>query len=270
MQFSDFFKDPKVMGIVNLTPDSFYDGNQYTTEKAILKRVETILKEGGEIIDLGAFSSRPGADFVSYKEERRRLINPLKSIVKHFPDSVLSIDTYRAAIARESVGEGATIINDISAGNLDPEMFATVAQMQVPYIMMHMKGTPKNMQSNTEYDDVVQDIIGFFQAKINRLKDLNFDQIIIDPGFGFGKTTQQNYQTLNKLHDFVKLNFPVLVGISRKSMLYKLLQITPAEALNATTVAHTIALLNGAKILRVHDVKEAVEAIKIVKAIQNN
>ncbi len=261
------FTKPQVMGILNLTPDSFYDGNRYDTEKKILQRVEQILTEGGKIIDIGAFSSRPGADFVSYDEERRRLMPHLKKIVKFFPQAVISIDTYRHQIAQEAVETGAHIINDISAGNLDPLMFKTIAQLQVPYIMMHMKGTPKNMQNKAVYDDVTSEIKEFFKHKIVQLNNMGITQIIIDPGFGFGKTVAQNYSLLKHLKEFAIFDKPVLVGISRKSMLYKLLHKTPAEVLHATSAAHTIALLNGAKILRVHDVAEATDTIKIVDSL---
>ncbi len=261
------FSYPKVMGILNITPDSFYDGNRYITEKAVLNRVEQMLTEGVDIVDIGAFSSRPGANMVSYEEERQRLMPLLKSIKKHYPETLISIDTFRSAIAREAVAEGAHIINDISAGNLDDNMFQTIADLQVPYIMMHMQGVPYDMQKNPHYEDVVKDILSFFKDKIDTLNSLNFDKIIIDPGFGFGKTIAHNYILLKHLKEFKKLGYPVLAGISRKSMLYKLLDITPDKALNATTVANTIALLNGADILRVHDVKEAVEAVKIVSQL---
>ena len=257
-----------VMGILNLTPDSFFDGNRYNTEVAAINRVGQMLDEGADIIDMGAFSSRPGAALVSYEEERRRLIPVLKAVKKHFPDVIISVDTYRHQIAEEVVGEGAQIINDISGGNLDTQMFKTVAKLQVPYIMMHMKGTPENMQNQTDYTDVVKDIKAFFRLKIKQLNDLGFDKIILDPGFGFGKTLEQNYEILNRLDEFQDLNYPVLVGMSRKSMLYKLLDITPDKALNATSVVNTIALLKDAKILRVHDVKQAVEAVKIVAKLK--
>ena len=258
---------PKVMGILNITPDSFYDGNRYTTEKSVLNRVEQMLTEGADMIDIGAFSSRPGADLVTYEKERQRLMPFLKSIKKNFPKTLISVDTYRHKIAREAVAEGAQIINDISGGNLDTKMFETLAELQVWYVMMHMQGTPKNMQEKPEYSDVVQDIKGIFQDNIEVLQDLEFEKIILDPGFGFGKTLEQNYQILNHLDVFKDLNYPVLVGMSRKSMLYKLLDISPDKALNATTVVNTIALLNGAKILRVHDVKPAVEAVKITNML---
>ena len=259
---------PMVMGILNLTPDSFFDGNRYNTEKTAVSRVEQMLEEGADIIDIGAFSSRPGAALVSYDEERRRLMPVLKAVVKQFPDVVISIDSYRHQIAEEVVGEGAQMINDISGGNLDNNMFRTIAKLQVPYIMMHMKGKPENMQNQTDYNDVVADIKAFFRLKIKQLNDLGFDKIILDTGFGFGKTLEQNYEILNSLDEFNNFNYPVLVGMSRKSMLYKLLDITPNEALNATSVVNTIALLKGAKILRVHDVQQAVEAVKIVAILK--
>jgi len=261
------YRFPKIMGILNLTPDSFFDGSRYRTEKAVLNRVSQMISEGADIIDIGAFSSRPGADFVSYNEERKRLIPFLKQIKKHFPQAVLSIDTYRHQIAQEAIAEGAHIINDISAGNLDSKMFETIAQLQVPYIMMHMQGQPKNMQNNPQYDQVVTNIMTFFEEKIAQLNRLNFNQIILDPGFGFGKTIAQNYEILQHLNRFNQLSYPVLVGLSRKSMLYKPLHIKPEEALNATTVVNTIALLHGAQILRVHDVKQAVETLKIVNLL---
>ena len=258
------FTTPKVMGILNLTPDSFYDGNRYTQEKAMLQRVEQMLNEAADIIDIGAFSSRPGAALVSYETERERLMPALKSIIKHFPDAVISIDTYRHNIAREAVAEGAHIINDISGGDLDDKMFETIARLGVPYIMMHMQGTPGNMQKNPVYEDVVNDILSVFRKKIKELAALGFQDIIIDPGFGFGKTLEHNYEILARLDEFQALKLPVLAGISRKSMLYKLLEATPDEMLNATSVANTVALMKGAAILRVHDVKPAVEAVKIV------
>ena len=260
---------PLVMGILNLTPDSFFDGNRYNTEDDAVKRVAQMLEEGANVIDMGAFSSRPGAALVSYDEERRRLMPVLKAVVKQFPDVVISIDTYRHQIAKEVVGEGAHMINDISGGNLDKQMFQTIAGLQVPYIMMHMKGTPENMQNQTDYTDVVKDIKAFFRLKIKQLNNLGFDKIILDPGFGFGKTLEQNYEILNRLDEFQELNYQVLVGMSRKSMLYKLLNITPAEALNATSVVNTIALLKGAKILRVHDVKQAVETVNIMTQLKS-
>ncbi len=263
------FNSIKIMGILNLTPDSFYDGNRYKTETAALKRTAQMLDEGADIIDIGAFSSRPGAKLVSYEEERKRLMPILKSIVKHYPRAIISVDTYRHKIAIEAVESGAQIINDISGGNLDPKMFETIARLQVPYVLMHMKGKPENMQKMTVYSDVVNEIKDFFKAKIKQLNKSGFDKIILDPGFGFGKTLKQNYEILNRLDEFTGLNYPVLAGMSRKSMLYKLLDISPEDALNATTVVNTVALMKGADILRVHDVKQAVETRRIVEELRN-
>ncbi len=262
---------PIVMGILNITPDSFYDGGQYTVQSSILKRTSQIIEEGGKIIDVGAFSSRPGSKMPSIEEERRRLIPALEIIRKNFPDVIISVDTYRSAIAREVVDKfGVQIINDISAGEMDSNMFATIGELKVPYIMMHMKGTPENMQNNPHYDNLMQEISLYFAEKTDKLKLLGVNDIIIDPGFGFGKTIDHNYQLLNNLHEFKAFELPVLVGISRKSMIYKFLNSTPQEALNGTTALHTIALLNGAHILRVHDVKEAVETIKLVGKLKEN
>jgi len=264
------FSRKHVMGILNITPDSFYDGNKYLQEKDILNRVEQILNEGADIVDIGAFSSRPGAKLVSYKEERERLIPNLKKIVKKFPEAIISIDTFRHQIAKEAIEVGAHIINDISAGNLDDKMFEVIEQLQVPYIIMHMKGIPENMQDNPHYENVIEEIKTFFENKINQLKKHRIHKVIIDPGFGFGKTLAQNFQILNNLKEFSTFEKTILVGISRKSMLYKLLNKTPDDVLLATSVAHTIALLNGANILRVHDVAEAVEVIKIVESLKNS
>ncbi len=253
----------QIMGILNLTPDSFYDGNRYIRQKDVIKRAAQIIEEGADIIDLGAFSSRPGAAFVTEQEERKRLMPFLKIIIKEFPQATISIDTYRSNIAREAIENGAKIINDISAGNLDPNMFSTISSLKVPYIMMHMAGTPQTMQNNPVYKDVVNDIMLFFIKKIEKLKELGINDIILDPGFGFGKTLKHNYEILNRLEEFQILKKPLLVGISRKSMLYKLLNGTPEEMLNATSIANTIAVMKGARILRVHDVKEAVEIKKI-------
>ena len=261
--------DLQIMGILNITPDSFFDGNKYTQEKAVLQRVEQIIKEGGDIVDIGAFSSRPGAQFVTEEEERKRLIPFLTKIVKEFPDILISIDTYRSNIAKEAIENGAGMINDISAGNLDKNMFKTIAELQVPYVMMHMQGTPENMQKKPIYNEVVNDILVYFLQKIEALNQLGFDRIIIDPGFGFGKTLEHNYEILERLDEFKILKKPVLVGLSRKSMLYKILGETPQEMLNATSIANTIAVMKGASFLRVHDVKEAVEIKKIISQLKN-
>ncbi len=260
---------PKVMGVLNITPDSFYDGGLYKDEKSILSQVEKMLSEGATFIDVGAYSSRPGADHVSEEEELSRITPVIERILKTFPETFISVDTFRSEVAKKSIELGAALINDISGGNLDDKMFATVAELKVPYIAMHMLGTPQTMQQNPEYGDIVHDLIYFFSKKIDELHRLNVSDVIIDVGFGFGKTIAHNYELLEKLSLFKNLDKPILAGVSRKSMLYKPLQISPQEALNATTAANTIALLNGANILRVHDVKEAMEAVKIVSLLRN-
>lgn len=261
---------PKVMGILNITPDSFYDGGKYKNELEILTQTEKMLHEGATFIDVGAYSSRPGAAHISEKEELSRILPVIDLLVKNFPEIILSVDTFRSEIAQKTIENGAAIINDISGGKMDENMFQTVADLQVPYILMHMLGTPQNMQQNPVYEDVTIDIITFFSKQIYKLHQLKVNDIIIDVGFGFGKTMKDNYALLSNLSLFKQLDVPILAGISRKSMLYKPLEITAKEALNATTVANTIALLNGASILRVHDVKEAVEAIKIVKLLKES
>ena len=258
---------PKVMGILNLTPDSFYDGGKYKSEKEILLQIDKMLKEGATFIDIGAYSSRPGASHISEEEELSRILPVLETTLKKFPDILISMDTFRSNIAKTAVEMGAAMINDISAGGLDPKMFETIAALQVPYIMMHMQGTPQNMQENIHYDDLIKDIIYYFSKKIRRLRSLGVNDLIVDLGFGFSKTLDQNYELLKNLNLFKNLDLPILTGISRKSMLYKPLGLTAEKALNATTVAHTIALQQGTNILRVHDVKEAVETIKILEKI---
>lgn len=258
---------PQVMGILNVTPDSFYDGSRCPDMTAVAKRVETILSEGADMIDVGGYSSRPGCVDVSVDEEKRRLAIGFEAIRRLSPDAVISVDTFRAEVARWSVEEwGVQIINDISAGELDADMFDVVAQLRVPYIMMHMRGTPEAMmqQQYLHYDDVVADVLQYFAAKIDRLAYMGVNDIIIDPGFGFSKTIDDNYRLMRHLDEFARLGLPLLVGISRKSMIYKLLDVTPAESLNGTTALNVMALLGGAHILRVHDVKQAVEAVKIV------
>ena len=258
---------PQVMGILNVTPDSFYDGSRCPNMTAVAKRVETILSEGADMIDVGGYSSRPGCVDVSVDEEKRRLAIGFEAIRRLSPDAVISVDTFRAEVARWSVEEwGVQIINDISAGELDADMFDVVAQLRVPYIMMHMRGTPEAMmqQQYLHYDDVVADVLQYFAAKIDRLAYMGVNDIIIDPGFGFSKTVDDNYRLMRHLDEFARLGLPLLVGISRKSMIYKLLDVTPAESLNGTTALNVMALLGGAHILRVHDVKQAVEAVKIV------
>jgi len=263
-------KGPQVMGILNLTPDSFYDGGRYSSAKDILDKVREMLQEGASIIDVGAYSSRPNAKRISEKEEAQRLLPVIKLIVKEYPKAMLSVDTFRSGIAKKAVDIGAHIINDISGGNMDKNMFQTIAELQVPYVLMHMQGNPQNMQDNPTYRNVTEEVKNFFQKKLAELENLGINDVVLDVGFGFGKTIEQNYELLRNLKVFKTLNKPLLVGLSRKSMLYKLLETTPDFALNATSIAHTIALLNGANILRVHDVKEAVEVLKICNQYINS
>ena len=261
---------PLVMGILNVTPDSFYADSRKQTEVAVEERIQAILSEGGQIIDLGGYSSRPDAVEVSPEEEMERLAFALKILNAHYPDVALSVDTFRADVARRCVEEyGAAIINDISGGELDAEMFETVARLHVPYIMMHMRGTPQTMQQHTDYEDMMEDIMLYFARKVRQLRLLGVNDIILDPGFGFSKTVDQNYTLMSHLCEFKEFGLPLLVGVSRKSMIYKYLGGTPADSLNGTTVLNTIALLNGADILRVHDVKAAVEAVKLVSKTFN-
>ncbi|MCF6295969.1 MAG: dihydropteroate synthase [Flavobacteriaceae bacterium] len=259
---------PKVMGILNVTPDSFYDGARYKDEKGILLQVGKMLKEGATFIDIGAYSSRPNAKHINEDEELKRIIPIVESILKQFPDILISIDTFRSKIARTCIEAGACMINDISAGQLDNNMMATVASLNVPYIMMHIKGTPQTMQQYTNYDNLVKDILFYFSERIAEARQLGIVDLIIDPGFGFAKTIEQNYQLLNKLELFKMTELPILVGFSRKSMIYKILNSSAAEALNGTTTLNTIALQKGAKILRVHDVKEAMECVKLMSFLQ--
>lgn len=257
--------EPQVMGILNVTPDSFYAGSRGVTERDIIERLHQITDEGASIIDIGAYSSRPNAVDVSTEEEMTRLRHGLSLIRKHHPDAIVSVDTFRAEVAKMCVEEyGVAIINDISAGQMDKEMFATVAHLGIPYIIMHMKGTPQDMQANPHYDNLLKEVFYYFSEKVQRLRDLGVKDIIIDPGFGFGKTLEHNYELMNHLEEFALFELPLLVGISRKSMIYKLLETAPEEALNGTTALNTIALLKGAHILRVHDVKAAREAVTIV------
>ncbi len=260
---------PKIMGILNITPDSFFDGGKYNNTAAILFQVEKMLTEGATFIDVGAYSSRPGAKQISEEVELNRILPIVKLLIKEFPNILISIDTFRSNIAIQCVENGACIINDISAGGLDDNMFSTIAKIQVPYIIMHMQGSPQNMQLNPKYDDIIKDVLFYFSKKLATLHSLGVNDIITDVGFGFGKTIDHNYKLLKNLELFKNLEAPILVGLSRKSMLYKPLNIKPNDALNATTSANTIALLNGANILRVHDVKEAMEAIKIVQQLNN-
>ncbi|KAF2517942.1 dihydropteroate synthase [Flavobacterium foetidum] len=254
---------PKVMGILNVTPNSFFDGGKYKNEDEIISQVDKMLSEGATFIDIGAYSSKPSAEFVSEQEEIDRIVPAIELILKHFPEALLSIDTFRAAVAKASIESGAAIINDIAAGELDDKMFEVIAKYNVPYIMMHMRGNPQTMQSLTQYDDIVKEMLFYFSEKVQKARTLGINDLILDPGFGFAKTTDQNYEVMQKMELFNLLNLPVLVGISRKSMIYKTLGITPQEALNGTTFLNTIALMKGAKILRVHDVKEAVECVTL-------
>lgn len=261
---------PKVMGILNVTPDSFYDGGQYKDEKSILNQVETMLNEGATFIDIGGYSSRPGADDVSETEELNRVVPVVKLILKHYPETLISIDTFRGEVAKKSIEAGAAIINDISAGYLDQNMIATVGRLGVPYIMMHMKGNPKTMQQQTDYDDLVKDINSYFADRIAKAHAAKINDIIIDPGFGFAKTIEQNYELLNNMELLQIVDKPILAGVSRKSMIYKTLNTTSENALNGTTALHMVALQKGAKILRVHDVKEAVECVMLFNKLIKN
>ena len=258
------------MGILNVTEDSFFDGGQYLNEEQIIVKSRKMLDEGASIIDIGAQSSRPGATLIQADEEILKLLPIIKLLKTEIPEIIISIDTFWAKTASECIRSGAHIINDISAGEMDKDMFDTIAEIQVPYIIMHMKGTPQNMQNNPTYNNLVAEVISYFDSKIAFLKAKGVEQIIIDPGFGFGKTLVHNYQLLNALEQFNQFELPVLIGISRKSMIYKLLDTSPQESLNGTSVINTMALQKGASILRVHDVKEAMESIKITTFAKNN
>jgi dihydropteroate synthase len=256
-------ESPKIMGILNLTPDSFFDGGKFTEQDSILRQTELMLHEGATFIDLGAASSRPGAATLSIQAETDRLMAPLTLLLKHFPDILISVDTTRASIADEALKEGAALINDITAGTGDDAMLTVVARHNVPFLSMHMQGTPQTMQQNPTYNNVTQHIISFFSERITVFKKYGIKDILVDPGFGFGKTIAHNYELLNNLADFTITGFPVVAGISRKGMIYKALGTSPQEALNGTTALHMVALQNGASILRVHDVKEAMECLKL-------
>ena len=254
---------PKVMGVLNVTPDSFYDGGTYKDESAILKQVETMLSEGATFIDVGGYSSRPGADEVSEQEELKRVVPVVELILKYFPDTLISVDTFRSEVAKQSIEAGAAMVNDISAGKLDDNMMSTIGKLGVPYIMMHMKGNPQTMQQQTDYDDLLKDINFYFAERITAAHKAKINDIIIDPGFGFAKTLEQNYELLNHMELLQITDQPILAGVSRKSMIYKTLGTTADNALNGTTALHMIALEKGMKILRVHDVKEAVECVTL-------
>jgi len=258
---------PKVMGILNVTPNSFFDGGKYKNENEIISQVDKMLSEGATFIDIGAYSSKPSAEFVTEQEEIDRIVPVIELILKHFPEALLSIDTFRASVAKASIESGAAIINDIAAGELDDKMFDVIAKYNVPYIMMHMRGNPQTMQSLTQYEDIVKEMLFYFSEKVRKARSVGINDLILDPGFGFAKTTDQNYEVLQKMELFNVLELPVLAGVSRKSMIYKTLGNTAQEALNGTTVLNTIALTKGAKILRVHDVKEAVECVTLMNKI---
>ena len=260
---------PKVMGVLNVTPDSFFDGGKFKNDKSFLSQAEKLIGEGADFIDIGAYSSRPGADFVSEKEEINRLIPIVNLIHNSFPETPISIDSFRSEVIKKSIQAGGAIVNDISAGQLDPMMFETVGKLGVPYIMMHMKGTPQTMQQMTTYSDLIKDIYYYFSERINLAKKHQINDLIIDLGFGFSKTLEQNFKLLNSLDFYTNLNLPLLVGVSRKSMIYKTLDTNPENALNGTSALNMVALNKGAKILRVHDVKEAIECIKLHEALTN-
>ncbi|MFV8271091.1 dihydropteroate synthase [Flavobacterium sp. GT2N3] len=258
---------PKVMGILNVTPNSFFDGGKYKNETEIVSQVEKMLLDGADFIDIGAYSSKPNAEFVLEKEEISRIIPVVDLILKHLPETILSIDTFRSGVATASIESGAAIINDIAAGNLDDKMLAVIGKYNVPYIMMHMRGTPQTMQTLTNYDDIVQEMLFYFSERIAKARSFGINDLIIDPGFGFAKTIAQNYEVFQKMELFNMLELPILIGVSRKSMIYKTLETTIENALNGTTVLNTLALSKGAKIIRVHNVKEAVECVTLFNKI---
>ena len=260
---------PKVMGILNVTPDSFYDGGKFKNDKGFLSQTEKLINEGATFIDIGAYSSRPGADFVSEKEEINRLIPIVRLIHETFPETPISIDSFRSNVIKESVQAGAAMVNDISAGILDPMMFESVGKLGVPYIMMHMRGTPQTMQHMSNYSNITKEVYSYFSERIHLARKHQIKDLIIDLGFGFSKTLDQNFKLLNSLDFYTNLNLPILAGVSRKSMIYKTLNTTADNALNGTSALHMIALEKGSKILRVHDVKEAIECIKLYKALKN-
>lgn len=257
------FESPLIMGILNVTPDSFFDGGQHSTLEAASKKAEQLINQGADILDIGAYSSRPGAPLIAIQEEIDRALPIIEYLTKNYPDTLLSIDTFRAEVAEAAIGAGAHIINDISGGNLDENMFDMVAKLQVPYILMHMRGTPETMQQLTDYGDIVEDIAVYFGERIAQLRALGVKDIILDPGFGFSKTIAQNYELLHRVDEFHYLGLPILGGISRKSMIYKKLEITPQESLSATTALNTVLLQKGVQLLRVHDVLEAKQLIQL-------
>lgn len=261
---------PVVMGIINVTPDSFFDGGKYKTEKKVVKRAEEILEQGGTVIDIGAVSTQPGQEGISTKDEIDRLLPAIKAVKKEFPEAFVSIDTYRSWVALKVIEDcGRCIVNDVSGGNFDVHMFDTVGKLGVPYILMHMQGTPLKMQESPVYEDIIREISLFFTDCVKKLTKAGVKDVIIDPGFGFGKTLDHNYELLNRLDSFKVFQLPLMVGVSRKSMIYKLLGTNPEEALNGTSIVNTLALMGGADILRVHDVREAVEAVRILNMIRS-
>lgn len=259
---------PKVMGILNSTPNSFFDGGKFTNENEMLSQVKKMLDDGATFIDVGAYSSKPGTDFVSEEEEISRIVPVIQLILEKYPNTLLSIDTFRSAVAKVALDNGAAMINDISGGNLDKDMLAVIAQYNVPYILMHMRGTPQTMQSLTSYEDIVKEMLFYFSNIVAKARSLGINDLIIDPGFGFAKTLDQNYEVLRNLELFQMLDLPILAGISRKSMIYKVLGSSAQEALNGTTFLNGVALSKGASILRVHDVREAVEAVKLYEKLK--
>jgi dihydropteroate synthase len=260
---------PRVMGILNVTPDSFYDGGRYQEKESILAQVEKMVTEGADIIDIGGMSSRPGADIIGIDEELKRVIPAVEAVSKRFPETVISIDTIHSKVAVESIGAGAHLVNDISAGKMDDKMYETVARLGIPYILMHMQGRPSDMQEQPVYEDVVQEVLDFFIQETGQLRALGVKDVILDPGFGFGKSVDHNYQLLKKMEAFQILDCPLLTGVSRKSMINKVLNISPREALNGTTALHMVALMNGSQLLRVHDVKEAKQTVRLWQALYN-
>ncbi len=263
------FETPKVMGILNITPDSFYDESRNTSPDVLLKKAEVMLEEGATFLDVGGYSSRPGAEDISPDEELKRVLPAIELLLKNFPDALISVDTFRSKVAEKSIQAGAAMINDISAGNLDMEMMQVIARHQVPYIMMHMRGNPQTMKDINSYKDLTQEVLFYFAEKIKAARSLGINDLIIDPGFGFSKNIAQNFELLSNLELFEILELPILAGLSRKSTIYKTLNCTPNDALNGTTVLNTLALTKGADILRVHDVKEAMETVKLTAQLKN-
>jgi dihydropteroate synthase len=257
---------PRIMGILNITPDSFYAGSRFNSEQAILKHAETMLMDGATFLDIGGYSTRPGATDITEHVELERVTRAIESIIRHFPESIISVDTFRSNVARAAVNEGACLVNDVSGGSLDANMFETIASLKVPYILMHMRGTPQNMNKFAQYENLMKEITDYFHQKIFELRNKGVYDIIVDPGFGFAKTAKQNFELLHQLDYLRILNKPLLVGLSRKSMIWRTLSITADDALNGTTVLNTVALLKGAAILRVHDVKEAMQIIQLTQS----